>query len=223
MVKWLVDKRWYHNLVVKLEKENKWRTSRWLMMLNIVRDELANSSIVRRINWFWWRHTHFCLLLDQTKKRVQHIVQKFSISLSLPLSLSPFFSLSLSLSLSLFLLLSSLFVIAQCSHFSPYSPGNNHDICLQTRESRRSWEKAFCSEILVPVITVRTLKIEWFLLLVSLISSLHTIFMRIITFQCYSYFCNIFLASWRESPKRLKAFDGRREIWYAISYYLVMQ
>ena len=180
-----------------------------LMLLNIVRDELANSSIVRRINWFWWRHTHFCLLLDQTKKRAQHIVQKFSISLSLSLSLS--------------ILLSSLFVIAQCSHFSPYSPGNNHDMCLQTRESRRSWEKAFCSEILVPVITVRTLKIEWFLLLVSLISLLHTIFMRIITFQCYSYFCNIFLASWRESPKRLKAFDGRREIWYAISYYLVMQ
>ena len=102
MVKWLVDKRWYHNLVVKLEKENKWRTSRWLMMLNIVRDELANSSIVRRINWFWWRHTHFCLLLDQTKKRVQHIVQKFSISLSLSPSISLSLFLSLSLSLSFF-------------------------------------------------------------------------------------------------------------------------
>ena len=34
---------------------------------------------------------------------------------------------------------------------------------LETRESRRRWEKAFCSEILVPVITVRTLKIERFL------------------------------------------------------------
>nr|XP_058970756.1 E3 ubiquitin-protein ligase rnf213-alpha-like [Pocillopora verrucosa] len=31
--------------------------------------------------------------------------------------------------------------------------GDNHDMRLQTRESRRSWEKAFCSEILVPVIT----------------------------------------------------------------------
>ena len=130
-------------------------------------------------------------------------------------------------SVSLSILLSSLFVIAQCSHFSPYSPGNDHDMRLQTRESRRSWEKAFCSEILVPVITVRTLikdkKLSDFFLFVSLISLLHTIFMRMITRQCNSYFCNIFLASWRESPKRLKTFDGRREIWYAFPYYLLMQ
>ena len=44
------------------------------------------------------------------------------------------------------------------SHFFSYSPGNDHDMLLQTQESRRSWEKAFCSDILVPVITVR--KIE---------------------------------------------------------------
>ncbi|RMX46188.1 hypothetical protein pdam_00007847 [Pocillopora damicornis] len=31
--------------------------------------------------------------------------------------------------------------------------GNDHDMLLQTQESRRSWEKAFCSDILVPVIT----------------------------------------------------------------------
>ncbi|PFX19443.1 E3 ubiquitin-protein ligase RNF213 [Stylophora pistillata] len=31
--------------------------------------------------------------------------------------------------------------------------GNVHDMHLQTRESRRSWEKAFCSQILVPVFT----------------------------------------------------------------------
>ena len=172
------------------------------MLLNSVHDELANGSIVRRINRFWDVILTFAFSLIKLKNEFS-ILYKHSVSLSI--------------------LLSSLFVIAQCSHFSPYSPGNDHDMRLQTRESRRSWEKAFCSEILVPVITVRTLKIEWFLLLVSLISLLHTIFMRIITFQCYSYFCNIFLASWRESPKRLKTFDGRREIWYAFLYCLLMQ
>ena len=66
-------------------------------------------------------------------------------------------SLSLSLSLSLFCYpVFSLLPIV--SHFFSYSPGNDHDMLLQTQESRRSWEKAFCSDILVPVITVR--KIE---------------------------------------------------------------
>ena len=66
-------------------------------------------------------------------------------------------SLSLSLSLSLFCYpVCSLLPIV--SHFFSYSPGNDHDMLLQTQESRRSWEKAFCSDILVPVITVR--KIE---------------------------------------------------------------
>ena len=67
------------------------------------------------------------------------------------------------------------------------------------------------------------LKLSDFFLFVSLISLLHTIFMRMITRQCNSYFWNIFLASWRESPKRLKTFDGRREIWYAFPYCLLMQ
>ena len=58
----------------------------------------------------------------------------------------------------------SLFCYPVCSllpivsRFFSYSPGNDHDMFLQTQESRRSWEKAFCSDILVPVITVR--KIE---------------------------------------------------------------
>ena len=66
-------------------------------------------------------------------------------------------SVSLSLSLSLFCYpVCSLLPIV--SHFFSYSPGNDHDMLLQTQESRRSWEKAFCSDILVPVITVR--KIE---------------------------------------------------------------
>ena len=50
-------------------------------------------------------------------------------------------------------------------------------MCLQTRESRRSWEKAFCSEILVPVITVRKIDSDSFLS-VLLIHLLHMIFMR---------------------------------------------
>ena len=50
-------------------------------------------------------------------------------------------------------------------------------MCLQTRESRRSWEKAFCSEIIVPVITVRKIDSHFFLS-VLLIHLLHMIFMR---------------------------------------------
>ena len=64
-------------------------------------------------------------------------------------------SLSLSLSLFCYPVCSLLPIV---SHFFSYSPGNDHDMLLQTQESRRSWEKAFCSDILVPVITVR--KIE---------------------------------------------------------------
>ena len=63
--------------------------------------------------------------------------------------------LSLSLSLFCYPVCSLLPIV---SHFFSYSPGNDHDMLLQTQESRRSWEKAFCSDILVPVITVR--KIE---------------------------------------------------------------
>ena len=62
---------------------------------------------------------------------------------------------SLSLSLLCYPVCSLLPIV---SHFFSYSPGNDHDMLLQTQESRRSWEKAFCSDILVPVITVR--KIE---------------------------------------------------------------
>ena len=50
---------------------------------------------------------------------------------------------------------------AVCFSFVPLSSlkssANAHDMRLQTRESRRRWEKEFCSEIFVPVITVSAL------------------------------------------------------------------
>ena len=60
-------------------------------------------------------------------------------------------------------------------------------MCLQTRESRRSWEKAFCSEIIVPVITVRKIDSDFFLS-VLLIHLLHMIFMRMIIVLVWLWF-----------------------------------
>ena len=126
--------------------------------------------------------------------------------------------------LSLSIFLSSLFIIAHCSPFSLHTLQEITMTCVfKPGKVAAAGRKLFALRFLFLPSPYVLLKLSDFFLFVSLISLLHTILMRIIRFQCYSYFCNIFLASWRESPKRLKTFDGRREIWYAISYYLVMQ
>ena len=68
-------------MVLELKKMAQRRTSCWLMLLNFVHNELANGSVVILM-------TSYSLLpcVDQTDWRVQHIVQKFSISLSILLS-----------------------------------------------------------------------------------------------------------------------------------------
>ena len=134
------------------------------------------------------------------------------------------FSILYKHSVSLSMLLSSLFVIAHCSPFSLHTlQGITMTCVFKPGKAAAAGRKLFALRFLFLSSPYVPLKLSDFFLFVSLISLLHTIFMRMITRQCNSYFWNIFLASWRESPKRLKTFDGRREIWYAISYYLVMQ
>ena len=99
------------------------------------------------------------------------------------------FSILYKHSVSLSMLPSSLFVIAHCSPFSLHTLQEITMTCVfKPGKVAAAGRKLFALRFLFLSSPYVLLKLSDFFLFVSLISLLHTIFMRMITRQCNSYF-----------------------------------